>query len=68
MKNVEFSSKNKFEKLGHLFGFIKRIYHYARSSECQVCKFIFTSIFYNRHVDASIIMLRTNLLSRFLSQ
>jgi len=34
-KHVEFYSKNKFEKLVHLFGFIIRIYHYARSSECQ---------------------------------
>jgi hypothetical protein len=32
---VEFYSKNKFEKLVHLVGFIIRIYHGARSSECQ---------------------------------
>jgi hypothetical protein len=31
----EFYSKNKFEKLVHLVGFIIRIYHDARSSECQ---------------------------------
>jgi hypothetical protein len=30
---VEFYSKNKFEKLVHLFGCIIRIYHDARSSE-----------------------------------
>ena len=34
-KHVEFYSKNKFEKLVHLAGFIIRIYHDARSSECQ---------------------------------
>jgi len=32
-KHVEFHSKNKFEKLVHLVGFIIRIYHDARSSE-----------------------------------
>jgi len=36
-KHVEFYSKNKFEKLVHLVGFIIRIYHDARSSECQIC-------------------------------
>jgi hypothetical protein len=35
-KHVEFYSKNKFEKLVHLAGFIIRIYHHARSSECQI--------------------------------
>jgi hypothetical protein len=35
-KHVEFYSKNKFEKLVHLVGFITRIYHDARSSECQI--------------------------------
>ena len=34
-KHVESYSKNKFEKLLHLVGFIIRIYHDARSSECQ---------------------------------
>jgi len=29
-------NKNKFEKLVHLFGFIKRIYHDARSPERQI--------------------------------
>jgi len=32
-KHVEFHSKNKFEKLVHLVGFIIRIYHDARSPE-----------------------------------
>jgi hypothetical protein len=35
-KHVEFYSKNKFEKLVHLVGFIIRICHDARSSECQI--------------------------------
>ena len=35
-KHVEFYSKNKFEKLVHLIGFIIRIYHDAPSSECQI--------------------------------
>jgi len=34
-KHVEFYSKNKFEKLVHLVGFIIRIYHDARSSKRQ---------------------------------
>ena len=34
-KHVEFYSKNKFEKLVHLVGFIPRIYHDARSPERQ---------------------------------
>jgi len=34
-KHVEFYFKNKFEKLVHLVGFIIRIYHDARSPECQ---------------------------------
>jgi len=36
LKHVEFYSKNKFEKLIHLDGFIIRIYHDARSPECQI--------------------------------
>jgi len=35
-KHVEFYSKNKFEKLVHLVGFIIRIYHDVRSSECHI--------------------------------
>jgi len=34
-KHVEFYSKNKFEKLLHLFGFIIRNFHDARSPENQ---------------------------------
>jgi len=36
-KHVEFYSKNKFEKLVHLVGFIIRIYHDARSPERRNC-------------------------------
>ena len=35
-KHVEFYSKNNFEKLLHLVGFIIRIYHDALSSERQI--------------------------------
>jgi hypothetical protein len=35
---VEFYSKNKIEKFVHLFGFIIRIHHDARSSECQTVR------------------------------
>ena len=35
-KHVEFYSKNKFEKLVHLVGFIIGIYHDSRSSERQI--------------------------------
>jgi hypothetical protein len=35
-KHVEFCFKNKLKKLVHLIGFIIRINHYARSSECQI--------------------------------
>ena len=36
-KHVEFYTKNKFEKLVHLVGFVVRlrVYHDALSSECQ---------------------------------
>ena len=37
-KHVKFYSKNKFEKLVHLFCFIIRICHDARSPECQILK------------------------------
>ena len=36
-KHVEFYSKNKFEELVHLVGFIVRIYHDSQPSECQIC-------------------------------
>jgi len=37
--DVGFYSKNKFEKLVHLVGFIVRIYHDAQSSECRIHSF-----------------------------
>jgi len=40
--NVEFYSKNMFEKLVRLFGFIIRIYHDGRSPERQKINFIIT--------------------------
>jgi len=42
-KHVEFYSKNKFEILVHLVDFIIRIYHDARSSECQIYYYFFYS-------------------------
>jgi len=41
-KHVEFYCKNKFEKLVHLVGFVIRIYHDARSTECQICRHCLT--------------------------
>ena len=35
-KHVEFCSKNNFEKLVHVVGFIIKIYHDARSPERQI--------------------------------
>ena len=35
-KHVEFYSKNKFEKLVHVVGFIIIIYRNARSFQCQI--------------------------------
>ena len=37
-KHVEFYSKNKFEELVHIAGFIIRIYNGARFSECQTVR------------------------------
>jgi len=42
-KHGEFYSKNKFEKLVHLVGFIIGIYHDARSSECKILQNLFSS-------------------------
>ena len=48
MKHVGFYSKNKFKKLVHLVGFIIRIYHGVRSSECQnhELRFVICSLLY----------------------
>jgi hypothetical protein len=40
-KHVEFYSKNKFEKLMHLVGFVIRIYHDTRPAECQMVVLLF---------------------------
>ena len=45
-KHVEFYSKNKFEKLVHLVGFIIRNYHDARSSERRILFFVCIRIWY----------------------
>jgi len=45
MKHIEFYSKNKFEKLMYLVGFIIRIYHDARSAERQNHQYIFPVLF-----------------------
>ena len=44
-KYVEFYSKNKFEKLGHLVGFIIRIYHDERSPERQMGGIVDTAFY-----------------------
>ena len=38
VRNLQFYSKNKFEKLVHLVGYIIRIYHDARSPERQILR------------------------------
>ena len=56
-KHVEFYSKNKFEKLVHLVGFIIRIYHDARSTEGHIlsshrtfdCRRLQTALFKNNN-------------------
>jgi hypothetical protein len=44
-KHVDFHSKNKFEKLVHLVGFIIGIYHDARAHERQTNFIISADIF-----------------------
>ena len=39
-KHVEFHSKNKFEKLVPLVGFVIRIYHDARPFVCQIVQML----------------------------
>ena len=48
---VEFYSKNKFEKLVHLVGFIMGMYHDARSSECQTRQ---KSVITSSHISFSV--------------
>ena len=51
-KHVEFYSKNKFEKLVHLFGFIIRIYDDARSPEREneFLVYMYSLFCYNIHL------------------
>jgi len=61
-KHVEFYSKNKFEKLVHLLGFIIRIYHDARSPERQIVYHLKLMVTKSRTLDllpSSIIHLKT---------
>ena len=50
-KYLEFYSKNKFEKLVHLVGFITRLYHDARSPECQNMTWLLGSKFPKKIMD-----------------
>ena len=50
-KNVEFYSKNKFEKLVHQVGFIIRICHDARSHERQIWEISASSWFYYKNLS-----------------
>jgi len=49
-EHEEFYSKNKFEKLVHLVGFILRIYHDARSPESQK-KLLIPFCHFNYHTN-----------------
>ena len=40
-KHVKFHSKNKYQKLMHLIGFIIRVYHDARSAELQINEMVY---------------------------
>ena len=59
-KHVEFYSKNKFEKLVHLIGFIIKIYHDTRSPGRQYgpylsssCRHVCSVISYTAHLSLS---------------
>jgi hypothetical protein len=57
-------SENKFEKLVYLVGFIIRIYHYARSSECKIP---FSSVRFEDGANASYLaMLRQGFPDRII--
>jgi len=60
-KHVEFYSKNKFEKLVHLVGFIIRIYHDARSPECRIGIKFFVCTHWNIHKQNCIMTERINI-------
>jgi len=52
LKHVEFYSKNKFEKLVHLFGFIIRMYHNARLPERHTIAYITKVFKFLLHIPA----------------
>jgi hypothetical protein len=55
-KHVEFYSKNKFEKIVHLVGFIVQIYHDARSHERQTIVVLISSLFVHNDIcDRSVL-------------
>ena len=63
-KHAEFYSKNKFEKLVYLFGFIIRIYHDARSSKRQTfCNTRFVSLKFYGTLDVAFISSTCSTLS-----
>ena len=62
-KHVEFYSKNKFEKLVHLVGFIIRIYHDARSPEHQVSCCVRERCEWGSARDMTIILLENELFN-----
>ena len=49
-KRVQFYFKNIFQKLVQLVGFIIRIYHDALSSERQMCRFVFLTLYQKQRV------------------
>ena len=59
-KHVEFYSKNRFEKLVYLVGFIIKIYHHARSPERQIKITIRHGFLYARSEFAKSVWMRHN--------
>jgi len=65
-KHVDFFSKNKFEKLVHLFGFIIRVYHDARSPERQTLHmFLYIKIHYSKDWYYGTQVLQNNVQQQF---
>ena len=64
-KHVKFYSKNKFEKLVHLVGFVIRIYHDARSPERQINLLTSVNNATCRHPESTSVLntLSTNIIS-----
>ena len=55
-KHVESYSKNEFEELVLIVGFIIRMYHDARCSECQICSSIIDCLANYRSKFSSILI------------